>query len=36
MLTSINQEMKIAANAIATLARQNIPEEILESYGHKN
>ncbi len=34
--TSINQEMKIAAaNAIATLARQNIPEEILESYGHK-
>jgi len=35
--TSINQEMKIAAaNAIAQLARQDIPEEILESYGHKD
>ena len=35
--TSINEEMKLAAvKAIAALAKETIPEEVLEAYGEKN
>ena len=35
--TTINEEMKLAAvKAIASLAKETIPEEVLEAYGEKN
>ncbi len=35
--TSINEEMKLAAvKAIASLAKETIPEEVIEAYGEKN
>ncbi|MCX6196507.1 MAG: NADP-dependent malic enzyme [Flavobacteriia bacterium] len=35
--TTINEEMKLAAvKAIAALAKETIPEEVLEAYGEKN
>lgn len=35
--TSINEEMKLAAvHAIASLAKETIPEEVIEAYGEKN
>jgi malate dehydrogenase (oxaloacetate-decarboxylating)(NADP+) len=35
--TTINEEMKLAAvKAIATLAKETIPEEVIEAYGEKN
>ncbi|MEN9699465.1 MAG: hypothetical protein RLZZ301_663 [Bacteroidota bacterium] len=35
--TAINEEMKLAAvNAIASLAKETIPEEVIEAYGGKN
>lgn len=35
--TSINEEMKLAAvNAIASLAKETIPEEVIEAYNEKN
>lgn len=35
--TSINEEMKLAAvHAIADLAKESIPEEVIEAYGEKN
>ena len=35
--TSINEEMKLAAvKAIASLAKETIPEEVIEAYGAKN
>ena len=35
--TTINEEMKLAAvNAIATLAKETIPEEVIEAYNEKN
>lgn len=35
--TSINEEMKLAAvKAIAELAKETIPEEVIEAYGEKN
>jgi malate dehydrogenase (oxaloacetate-decarboxylating)(NADP+) len=35
--TSINEEMKLAAvKAIASLAKETIPEEVIEAYGDKN
>lgn len=35
--TTINEEMKLAAvKAIAALAKESIPEEVLEAYGNKN
>ena len=35
--TSINEEMKLAAvKAIASLAKETIPEEVIEAYGGKN
>lgn len=35
--TTINEEMKLAAvKAIAALAKETIPEEVLEAYGKKN
>lgn len=35
--TSINEEMKLAAvKAIAALAKETIPEEVIEAYGGKN
>lgn len=35
--TSINEEMKLAAvKAIAELAKETIPEEVIEAYGGKN
>ena len=35
--TTINEEMKLAAvNAIASLAKETIPEEVIEAYGEKN
>ncbi|MGB0914694.1 MAG: NADP-dependent malic enzyme [Crocinitomicaceae bacterium] len=35
--TSINEEMKLAAvKAIASLAKESIPEEVIEAYGEKN
>jgi malate dehydrogenase (oxaloacetate-decarboxylating)(NADP+) len=35
--TSINEEMKLAAvKAIAALAKETIPEEVIEAYGEKN
>jgi malate dehydrogenase (oxaloacetate-decarboxylating)(NADP+) len=35
--TTINEEMKLAAvNAIAALAKETIPEEVIEAYGGKN
>lgn len=35
--TSINEAMKLAAvNAIATLAKESVPEEVNEAYGEKN
>lgn len=35
--TSINEEMKLAAvHAIANLAKENVPEEVIEAYGEKN
>ena len=37
MSTSINEEMKLAAvNAIADLAKENVPEMVLKAYGLKN
>jgi malate dehydrogenase (oxaloacetate-decarboxylating)(NADP+) len=34
---TINEEMKLAAvNAIASLAKESIPEEVIEAYGEKN
>lgn len=35
--TSINEEMKLAAvKALASLAKETIPEEVIEAYGEKN
>jgi malate dehydrogenase (oxaloacetate-decarboxylating)(NADP+) len=35
--TCINEEMKLAAvNALASLAKETIPEEVIEAYGEKN
>lgn len=35
--TTINEEMKLAAvHAIANLAKETIPEEVIEAYGDKN
>ncbi len=35
--TTINEEMKLAAvKAIASLAKETIPEEVIEAYGDKN
>lgn len=35
--TTINEEMKLAAvKAIAALAKETIPEEVIEAYGAKN
>jgi malate dehydrogenase (oxaloacetate-decarboxylating)(NADP+) len=35
--TTINEEMKLAAvKAIAELAKESIPEEVIEAYGEKN
>ncbi len=35
--TCINEEMKLAAvHAIASLAKETIPEEVIEAYGEKN
>lgn len=35
--TTINEEMKLAAvHAIAGLAKESIPEEVIEAYGEKN
>lgn len=35
--TTINEEMKLAAvKAIAALAKESIPEEVIEAYGEKN
>jgi len=35
--TAINEEMKLAAvKAIAALAKESIPEEVIEAYGEKN
>jgi len=35
--TTINEEMKLAAvKAIASLAKESIPEEVVEAYGEKN
>ncbi|MCH2229068.1 MAG: NADP-dependent malic enzyme [Crocinitomicaceae bacterium] len=35
--TTINEEMKLAAvHAIASLAKESIPEEVIEAYGEKN
>ncbi len=35
--TTINEEMKLAAvHAIAELAKESIPEEVIEAYGEKN
>ncbi|MBM3160580.1 MAG: NADP-dependent malic enzyme [Bacteroidetes bacterium] len=35
--TKINEEMKLAAvKAIASLAKETIPEEVIEAYGEKN
>lgn len=35
--TTINEEMKLAAvHAIASLAKETIPEEVIEAYGDKN
>ncbi len=35
--TAINEEMKLAAvHAIAELAKESIPEEVIEAYGEKN
>jgi malate dehydrogenase (oxaloacetate-decarboxylating)(NADP+) len=35
--TAINEEMKLAAvKAIAALAKETIPEEVIEAYGEKN
>ena len=35
--TSINEEMKLAAvKALAALAKETIPEEVIEAYGEKN
>jgi len=35
--TAINEEMKLAAvKAIASLAKETIPEEVIEAYGEKN
>lgn len=35
--TTINEEMKLAAvKAIASLAKETIPEEVIEAYGEKN
>ncbi len=35
--TGINEEMKLAAvKAIASLAKETIPEEVIEAYGEKN
>jgi malate dehydrogenase (oxaloacetate-decarboxylating)(NADP+) len=35
--TTINEEMKLAAvHAIASLAKETIPEEVIEAYGEKN
>lgn len=35
--TAINEEMKLAAvKAIAELAKESIPEEVIEAYGEKN
>ena len=35
--TTINEEMKLAAvRAIASLAKETIPEEVIEAYGEKN
>jgi malate dehydrogenase (oxaloacetate-decarboxylating)(NADP+) len=35
--TTINEEMKLAAvKAIAALAKETIPEEVIEAYGEKN
>ncbi len=35
--TTINEEMKLAAvKAIASLAKESIPEEVIEAYGEKN
>lgn len=35
--TAINEEMKLAAvHAIASLAKETIPEEVIEAYGEKN
>jgi len=35
--TTINEEMKLAAvNAIASLAKETIPEEVIAAYGEKN
>ncbi len=35
--TAINEEMKLAAvHAIADLAKESIPEEVIEAYGEKN
>lgn len=35
--SSINEEMKIAAaNAIADLAKEDVPDEVLRAYGEKN
>ncbi len=35
--TTINEEMKMAAvKAIASLAKETIPEEVIEAYGEKN
>lgn len=35
--TSINEEMKLAAvHAIADLAKEQVPEEVIEAYGEKN
>ncbi len=37
MATRINEEMKLAAvKAIASLAKETIPEEVIEAYGEKN
>ena len=34
---TINEEMKLAAvKAIASLAKETIPEEVIEAYGEKN
>jgi malate dehydrogenase (oxaloacetate-decarboxylating)(NADP+) len=35
--TAINEEMKLAAvHAIANLAKEQVPEEVIEAYGEKN
>ncbi len=35
--TTINEEMKLAAvHALASLAKETIPEEVIEAYGEKN